>query len=316
MTLSKIASIKKVANVALGNIDSVLSHWLPGGKREGHEYQPLNPLRADSKPGSFSINTNTGAWSEFATDDKGGDLVALVAYLENCSQGVATKRLAAFLGVDIGKTNAPERATSKPKATGKAKPSPDKDESCSGGSGDGWECVMPVPDNTPKPPATHSRNGKPSHRYAYTTANGQVNFYHDRYEKKLGRRKQFAPLTLWRKGERFEWRFKAPPEPRPLYGLPGLVAFPDAKAWFVEGEKAAASLQKLLPKHPVLCWQGGSQAVSKSDYSPLKGCACVVFPDNDLPGKKASYDLANRLKDAGAALVVLVDIDKLSLKAG
>ncbi len=142
-----------------------------------------------------------------------------------------------------------------------------------------------------------------------------MNFYHDRYEAKLGKRKQFAPITLWRKDSCYQWQFKAPPELRPLYGLPGLVTFPDAKVWFVEGEKAAKSLHKLLPEHPILCWQGGCQAVSKSDYSPLKDRSCVVFPDNDLPGKKASYDLAKRLKAAGAASVVLVDIDKLNLRA-
>ncbi len=150
--MPKIALIKKVATIALGAIDSVLGHWLPGGRREGHEYQPLNPLRADDKPGSFSINTNTGAWSEFATDDKGGDLVALVAYLENCTQGQAAERLADFLGIDLEKSNTPGRATSKPKGSGKANPSPATNELNRGSVDDGWQCVMPVPDDAPKPP--------------------------------------------------------------------------------------------------------------------------------------------------------------------
>jgi len=316
VSLPKIPEIKKVAAASLGAIDSVLSHWLPGGKREGTEYLPLNPLRADSKTGSFSVNLRTGKWSEFATGDKGLDLVSLVAYLENCSQGQAAEKLASFLGIDLVKSNAPEHATGKPKESGKANPLPVTDHSRRGGSGDGWQCVMPVPDGAPPPPVAHSRHGKPSQRYAYTTPDGKVNFYHDRYEKKRGERKQFAPLSLWRKGGVFKWQFKAPPEPRPLYGLPGLMAFPDAKVWFVEGEKAAEALQKLLPKQPVLCWQGGSQAVAKSDYSPLKGRDCVLFPDNDLPGKKAGNDLAGRLKAAGAGSVLLVDIDRLAVVPG
>lgn len=315
--MPKIPDIKKVAAVSLGAIDSVLNHWLPGGKREGAEYLPLNPLRGDSKPGSFSVNLKTGKWSDFATGDKGLDLVSLVAYLENCSQGQAAEKLAAFLNISLDKkSTTPERATGKPKEMGKAKPSPGKGDSSRGGSGDSWVCVMPVPNDAPKPPIAHSRHGKPTRRHTYTTPDGQVNFYHDRHEKKGGERKQFAPLSLWRKDDRFEWRFKAPPEPRPLYGLPGLVAFPDAKVWFVEGEKAAEALHKLLPKQPVLCWQGGSQAVAKSDYSPLDGRDCVVFPDNDLPGKKAGNDLARRLKAAGAGSVHLVDVDQLALVPG
>ena len=300
--MPKIPEIKKIAAHALNNIDAVLSQWLSGGKHQGHEYLPLNPKRADSQPGSFSINTKTGSWSDFATGDKGLDLVALVAYLENCSQGQAAEKLAALLNISLDeKYSTPECTTYKPNR---------------GGVSDGWKCVMPVPNDAPKPPLAHSRHGKPTHRYAYTTTNDQVNYYHDRYEKKGGERKQFAPLTLWRKGDRFEWRFKAPPEPRQLYGLPGLVAFPDAKVWFVEGEKSVLALQKLLPERPILTWSGGCQAVAKSDYSPLKGRDCVVFPDNDLPGKKASNDLAERLKAAGATSVFLVDVDKLALVPG
>ncbi len=62
-------SIKQVAAVALASIERILSRWLPGGKQNGHEYQAINPTRTDSKLGSFSINCNTGAWSDFATDD-------------------------------------------------------------------------------------------------------------------------------------------------------------------------------------------------------------------------------------------------------
>src|SRR3989338_8288918 len=92
-------NIKQVAAAALSNIERVLSSWLPDGKRNGHEYVARNPTRADSKLGSFSINLNTGAWSDFATKDKGGDLVALVAYLEGVKQGEAAKRLSEFLGI-------------------------------------------------------------------------------------------------------------------------------------------------------------------------------------------------------------------------
>ena len=105
-----IPAIKRVAIAALGSIDSVLNQWLPGGKREGSEYLTLNPKRADSTPGSFSINLKTGKWSDFATGDKGLDLVALVSYLENEAQGKAANRLAVFLGIEPEESSPPKRA--------------------------------------------------------------------------------------------------------------------------------------------------------------------------------------------------------------
>lgn len=113
-----ISFIKQVAAAALGSIDTVLNHWVPGGKREGHEYLPLNPKRSDSKPGSFSINLSTGAWSDFATGDKGLDLVSLVGYLENETQGKAAKRLAAFLGIQPEKTDSPKHTRNDSKQSG------------------------------------------------------------------------------------------------------------------------------------------------------------------------------------------------------
>lgn len=315
-----IKYIRQIASIALGNIDNVLSHWLPGGKREGHEYLPLNPKRSDSAPGSFSINLNTGAWSDFATDDKGLDLVSLIAYLENETQGKAARRLAVFLGIEPEESSPPKRAGNGSKSSGNGKASTGRKESGSvknpGGDDDGWQCIMPVPDDAPKPPAAHPKHGKPSKRYPYHDPDGRVNFYHCRYDKPKGEKKQFSPLTLWQKGNKYEWRFKVPPGLRPVYGLPGLLQFPDAACWFAEGEKAAEALHKLLPDHPILCWQGGSQAVEKSDYAPLAGRDCVIFPDYDLPGKKAANDLMKRLAAAGARSVRVLDVDRLERGAG
>jgi uncharacterized protein (DUF927 family) len=316
-----IPYIKRVSAAALGSIDSVLSHWLPGGKRESSEYLTLNPKRADSAPGSFSINLKTGKWPDFATGDKGLDLVALVAYLEGETQGKAARRLAAFLGLEPEESNPPKRAGSDSRKPGNGKPSTSNKEANAapvppGSDGDGWQCIMPVPDDAPPPPAAHSKHGKPSRRYPYLAQDGRVNFYHDRHDKPKGEKKQFSPLTLWQKGDKYEWRFKVPPGLRPLYGLPGLLQFPDAVCWFTEGEKAAEALQKLLPDHPVLSWQGGSQAVEKSDYTSLAGRDCVIFPDYDLPGKKAAGDLLKRLTAAGAGSVRVLHVDRLERAPG
>lgn len=120
-----------------------------------------------------------------------------------------------------------------------------------------------------------------------------MNFYHDRYEPKAaGERKQFAPLSLWRTATgRLEWRFKAPTEPRPPYGLPSLVAKP-GPAVLTEGEKAADAAAILLPDAPVLTFQGGAQAIGKGDYSAFAGREVWLWADADEPGDKAMQTAA------------------------
>ena len=81
------------------SIESQLNKWLPDGKKRGNEFVALNPTRADTRPGSFSINLHTGAWADFATGDRGGDLISLRAYLDGTSQIVAARRIAEELGV-------------------------------------------------------------------------------------------------------------------------------------------------------------------------------------------------------------------------
>jgi hypothetical protein len=80
-------------------LPALLARWLPRAHRRGHEWVALNPRRADRHPGSFSINIATGRWADFATGDKGGDLVSLAAYLGGSTQREAAVRLSRMLGV-------------------------------------------------------------------------------------------------------------------------------------------------------------------------------------------------------------------------
>jgi len=88
-----------INDVALSHADAILSRWLPDGRRECREWVARNPLRDDRHLGSFRINIATGKWADFATGDKGGDLISLAAYLSGTRQGVAARNLANMLGV-------------------------------------------------------------------------------------------------------------------------------------------------------------------------------------------------------------------------
>jgi len=86
---------------ALRSLFPILQRWLPDGRLQGHEWQARNPTRADKHAGSFSVNIRTGRWSDFATGDRGGDVVSLCAFLFDCpNQAEAAVRVAAMLGVE------------------------------------------------------------------------------------------------------------------------------------------------------------------------------------------------------------------------
>ena len=77
----------------------LLKRWLPDSQIIGQELVAKNPTRADRHLGSFKINLASGRWSDFATGDRGGDPTSLIAYLDNCGQVEAARRLAEALGI-------------------------------------------------------------------------------------------------------------------------------------------------------------------------------------------------------------------------
>jgi hypothetical protein len=92
-------SFEAVNRLALANASGVVAAMLAGGRRVGGEWVARNPRRADKSPGSFKVNLATGRWADFATGDRGSDLVSLAAYLAGCSQYEAAKRLGDALGL-------------------------------------------------------------------------------------------------------------------------------------------------------------------------------------------------------------------------
>lgn len=92
---------KGINKTALAALPALLCRWLPDGKRVGGEFIACNPRRQDNRAGSFKINLKTGKWADFATGDRGGDIISLAAYLGNIRQGEAAKKLAVMLGMGV-----------------------------------------------------------------------------------------------------------------------------------------------------------------------------------------------------------------------
>lgn len=90
----------RVADAALRSSEAIVTRWLPDGRREGAEWVSRNPRRADRRAGSFKVNLRTGKWGDFATGDRGGDLISLAAFLFGLDQAAAAREVARMLGID------------------------------------------------------------------------------------------------------------------------------------------------------------------------------------------------------------------------
>ncbi len=80
----------------------IIRELLPEGRLVGREWVTLNPTRHDHHAGSFRINIQTGRWADFATGDKGGDVISLAAYLEGTTQIEAARHIQAMIGRGYG----------------------------------------------------------------------------------------------------------------------------------------------------------------------------------------------------------------------
>lgn len=267
-----------VNQAAIDRLPDLLPELLPEGHFHGREFR-CGDL-AGSPGQSLSVNTDTGVWSDFATGDKGGDPVSLVAAVRGLSQVEAARWLG---GVDTAKT------TTRP--TTKRTP-------------DAWKTV---PADTPPKAINHDKHGRPSATWEYRGPTGELLGFACRFDA-VGEKKQVLPYTHGMDTTTGEtgWKWKTFSEPRPLYGLDRLAQRPEAPALIVEGEKTADAAQRLLPAVVAITWPGGCNAVAMADFSALHGRRVAIWPDHDEPGRKAGEAAARAALEAGAVEVFFI----------
>lgn len=269
-----------VAQQAIAHAETLLTRWLPSGRRNGHEYL-IGDLSGNAGE-STSINMRTGAWADFAGDLKGGDLISLLAAIRSCTQLEAAKQIADELGMKI---DHPPAAPPKRK-------------------GQKWTQVVPAPEHAGTPSMRHFEYGEPAARWQYQDAEGRTIGWIGRFTKSDGG-KEVMPMTWGRSIEdgSEKWCWLSFPKPRPLYGLPLLAAKPDARVVIVEGEKCADALRErgLL----VITWPGGSKAVKHADWTPINGRKVTIWPDADEPGIKAAREIAATLAGQGCEIRII-----------
>jgi predicted P-loop ATPase len=255
---------------------SLLQDWFPLGKMNKESFEVGN---IDGNPGhSLKVNLTFGYWKDWASDDKGGDLISLYARKNGISQGDAYLQLG-------GHPNAKPRIV---------EPSPQRVQNP--------ESVEPneikeIPENQPISasaeaiPASMPDFGKHVAHWCYRDPSGQPLFYVSRWNASDGS-KGFAPWS-WN-GEK--WTKDGYKKPRPLYGLEILSQDATKPVMLVEGEKACDAARAIAGKiYTVMTWAGGASATKTADWSSIKGRRVVLWPDADEPGLEAMDKIASIL---------------------
>jgi hypothetical protein len=150
------------------------------------------------------------------------------------------------------------------------------------------------------------RHGKRSKHWTYHDADHRPTGLVVRWNLPGGK-KDIRPVARHGDG----WRIGAMPEPRPLYGLPGVLKA--NRVIVCEGEKAADAARGI--GFAATTSAGGSQAAGKTDWTPLAGKEVWILPDYDPPGRKYAEAAAATLRTLNPpAVVKIIDLPGLPEK--
>lgn len=281
-----------LADALLRDADNLVPRWLPGGDRRGHEY--VCGSLAGGKGSSCSINLVSGKWADFASDEKGNDLLSLYAAIHGLSQGKAAAEVAReegledvagiVKGADASAAPRPPRPAPPP-----ARPKPEPE---------GWLAITPVPGYAPAVNFSHQhRTDDDIVKVTEYRLNDDLLGYVVRFRTSDGGKDDI--VRTWCESQTkggARWHWKQWQEPRPLY-LP-MARLPEGRTVIVvEGEIKAGVLQAMLEANApgvycVVGWPGGCKAWQKANWAWLAGSTVVCWPDCD--SKRVQPTVAER----------------------
>lgn len=306
---------KIVAREALQQIQRLLDDWLPDGKFIQGNWVAKNPVRDETNP-SFSVSLDTGAWFDYASEDKGGDLVSLYAYLQGLNNGDAAKKVCSILGIPVPEIS-DGRSMPRSAQASKGVEAPVALESKRKESP--WKPILPVPSDAGGYPVAHFKRGRADSTWEYRDQSGALLGIVQRFTTSTGG-KEVLPTVFAEHADSGvrEWHGMAFPVPRPLY-IPGKLQ-QGKKVLLVEGEKCVDAAAALFgDRFNYATWPGGSKAVDKADFSLLAGFEIIAWPDCDAqrdrseqllptarqPGIKAMEQAAKILIDLGCEVRIV-----------
>jgi putative DNA primase/helicase len=117
ITRCAMADFQRIKEAYRQNPLCILRQLIPNGKVEGSDYVAKNPRRNDRRSGSFRIDITTGRFNDFATGDRGGDIIDLAAFIYNCNPAAAADKLSRLLFSSLAgdKSSVPEDLPAKRK---------------------------------------------------------------------------------------------------------------------------------------------------------------------------------------------------------
>lgn len=286
---SERVDFKAVSSAALGAIDMIVPRLLPDGRSEGSEWVARNPTRSDGSPGSFKVNLTTGVWCDFATGDKGGDIIDLVAYLERKSKVDAARDIGAMLNVkpasgsdsltgnvrDVkpkksASTAAPEEAATQPPSF-PARTPPDKD---------GKPRFIPAGDEGPR-----IRDGE-KRRHVYRQGGVPVRI------KVMTSDTAFNVFRVTNDDGKTGWQYRKPEGFRSVPYFSGNDPFAsDALLFWPEGEKDVDSVVKR--GGAAFTFGGTGDGLPPGCEQYLVGRMVVILADNDAEGRRHAEEKAS-----------------------
>jgi putative DNA primase/helicase len=136
-----------LAAALLERAEQLVPQWLPGGKRRGHEW--VCGGLSGEEGSSCSVNLVSGKWADFASDERGSDLIALYAEIHGLSNSKAARELMKNLGWERSSSSSPAQTSA-----GDPRPAPPA-EGTHGKKRTNKRPVVPVPPTAPAPDFWH-----------------------------------------------------------------------------------------------------------------------------------------------------------------
>ena len=290
---------------------------LPGGKVQNNEYIVKNPTRIDNKPGSFCINTTTGKWSDFATNDAGNDLISLTSYIK----GISRLDACFYIGVPRpDKSSANDIAKSDLNTHSKVEEEIEEYKDIKQEQAEEEQQASTTTIDIELQPDVISPNYVvPEFSEEFITKNQKGEFkdairtIYRYYSSKGVPVGSVVRYDMEKGGEEYKtfhqysynpikrrWTSGWSGEGKPLYNLQEIVSRPDVPVMVVEGEKTVEAAKKLFPEYVVTTSSGGAQAPRFSNWSYLSDRDVIIARDNDITGSRYAKTLNDILTKQGA----------------
>lgn len=300
---------------------SYIQQLLPDGKFQGNEYVVKNPTRNDNTARSFSINTITGKWSDFATGDAGNDLIGLTSYVKGISKieacfHIGVSRPDKNSANNVAKTDFNAHTKAEEDVEIECAPEEIEEHVASTITATDIETLphVIVPEFSEEFIGRKTKDrfkGGTLTFYRYYSSKGIPVGCVVRCDKDMNgdKVKSFAQFSYDRIKNR--WQSSWSGDGKPLYNLQEITARPDVPVMVVEGEKTAEAAKLLFPEYVVTTSCMGSASPRSSNWSFLKNRDVIIVPDNDSTGAKYAGTINDILKRVEAKSIRGLDVKKL-----